>query len=111
MQDSDQFGNAYLKIWFISFKLMTTETSLWRHNHQYATLFDATKGTIVMKYFFISSELNTSARCKKKKKHMSYFGSVYLYLIATDMYTISLASKLLEFDEFSTFDESENWFP
>ena len=59
---------------------------------------DASKGTIVVKHFscVISSELKVFA-CYKK--HLSYFNSIYLHLIETDVYTISLASKLLKCDE------------
>ena len=59
----------------------------------------ASNGTIVVKHFscVIWSELKIFARCKK---HVSYFSSVYLYLIETDLYTISLASKLLKCYEF-----------
>ena len=55
---------------------------------------DASKGTIVVKYFscVISLELKIFASCKK---HVSYFSSVYLNLIE-----ISLASKLLNCDKF-----------
>ena len=102
IQDSDQICNAYLKLWFISFELMPIETSLWHHNHQHATSRYASKGTIVMKHVscVISSELKIFARYEK---HMSYFSSVYLHLITNDLYTISLASKLLKWDEFSSF--------
>ena len=34
------------------------------------------------------------------KKHISYFRNIYLHIIETDLYTISLASKLLKCDEF-----------
>ena len=52
-------------------------------------------GAIVVKHFscVISSELKIFARCKK---YVSYFSSVYTHLIETDLYTISLASKLLK---------------
>ena len=57
------------------------------------------KGTIVVEHFLcvISSEIKIFARCKKQA---SYFSSVYLHLIKTDLYTISLASKLLKCDKF-----------
>ena len=67
MKNSDQFCNVYLKLRFISFKMMPVETSLWLHTHQHATSRDTYKGTIVMKYFscVISSELKLFARCKR----------------------------------------------
>ena len=51
-----------------------------------------------MKYFsfVISSELTIFACCKK---HMPYFNSIYHNLIETDLYAISLASKLPKCDE------------
>ena len=69
-------------------------------SNQHVTSRDASKDTIVTKYFscVFSSELKTFACCKKR---MSYFSSsIYLHLIKTDLYTISLASKLLKCDEF-----------
>ena len=65
---------------------------------------DMSNGTTVVKHFSctISSELKIFARCKK---HELYFGSVYLYLEETDMYTISLA-KMLRIFRF--FDECQN---
>ena len=45
----------------------------------------------------VSLELKIFARCKK---HVSYFSSVYLNLIEVYVYTISLASKLLNCDGF-----------
>ena len=99
MKNSDQFCNVYLKLWFISFKLMPVEMSLWRHPHQHATSRDEYKGTIAMKYFscIISSELKICAPCKN---HVSYFNSVYLHLIETNLYTILLTSKQLKCDKF-----------
>ena len=78
---------------------MHIETSSSRHNHQHVTSRDASKGTIVLKQFqcVISSELKVFAWCKK---HMSFDSSIYLHLIETDVYTISLASKLLKCDDF-----------
>ena len=78
---------------------MPIETSLLRHNHQHATSLDMSNGTVVVKRFscVISSELKIFACCKK---HVSYCSSIYLYLIETDLYTISLASKLLKCYEF-----------
>ena len=95
IQNPDQFYNVYLKLWFISFKLMPIDTSLWCHSHQHATSRDVSNDTIVVEHFscVISSELKIFAWCKK---HVSYISSVYLYLTDPDLYTISLASKLLK---------------
>ena len=69
---------------------------------------DASKGTIVLKHFscVISSELKIFARCEK---HVLYFRSMHLRLIETDLYTISLAIKLLKGDEcFAIFESLKN---
>ena len=52
-----------------------------------------------MKHFscVISLELKIFACCKK---YVSFFSSVYLNLIEIYLYTISLASKQLNFDRF-----------
>ena len=54
-----------------------------------------------MKHFscVISLEFKIFAYCKK---HVSYFSSVYLNLIEIYLYKISLASMLLNCDEFFT---------
>ena len=98
-QNPDKFYNIFLKLRLITFKLMPIETSLWRHNYQHATSRNVSNDTIVVKHFsyVISSEMKIFARCKK---HVLYFSSVYLYLIETDLYTISFASKLLKRYEF-----------
>ena len=50
----------------------------------------------------IASDLKIFPCCKK---HVSYFSSMYLHLIETLLYTISLESKLLKCDKFFiTFD-------
>ena len=59
MKDLNQFCNVYLKLEFISFKLIPIETSLWHHNRQHATSREVSKGTIVVKLFlclFIRTE-------------------------------------------------------
>ena len=64
-----------------------------------------------MKYFScgISSELKIFACCKK---HVSYFSSVYLHLIESNLYTMSVMSKKLKCDNFFRyflfFDECQN---
>ena len=77
---------------------MPVQTSFGRHSHEHAMSHDASKGTIVLKHFscVISSKLKIFACCKK---HMSYFSSGYQHLIKPDLFTISLASKLLKCDE------------
>ena len=103
MQDSCQFLNF---IW--NHDLVASnwcvEMNMWHHNHQHATSRDASKGTIILKYFscIISSELKIFARCKK---NVLYFSSVHLHLIETNLYTISLARKLLRWNKcFAIFE-------
>ena len=83
---------------------MSVEMSMWRHNQKHATSREASKGTIVLKHFsyVISSELKIFARCKK---NILYFSSMHLRQTETDLYTISLASKLLKWNEcFAIFE-------
>ena len=60
---------------------------------------DRSKGAIVLKHFSrdISLEIKILASCKNC---MTHFSSVYVDLIETNLFTISLMSKLLNCDEF-----------
>ena len=67
--------------------------------HQHVTSCDMSKEAFLLKHFscVISLEMKILACCKNCMMH---FSSVYVELVETNLFTISLMSKLLNCDKF-----------